>query len=667
MAVVTALAAVSHQGDPDVRVLFILASLLGGTGLALTGLLLLGLRPGHPLGAVLTVTGVALVLEFALRELAYADRTAAWAPTAVWLSLLADVVWFPLGLVLLLLLFPDGRPTSPGWAWAVRFALVLAAVRVLLRAGADGPLVAESHGLELPWSGPLPGAAVDVRGLLDLVAILMVPLAVASLVVRYRRADAGGRQRLKPLGAAALVIASGLLVQQVPGLAAVGITVFVVGVTVALPAALAVGALRYRVWDLDPVLVATLVYGALAVLVTATYVAVVVLVSEAVGRRVATPDLLPSVAATAVVAVLFGPAKSRLEGLARRLVYGVRATPYSALAALPRHLVEAPATEDVLPRTAEALARGLGVPAARVRTRLEDGTHLESWFPPTGPPDDEPVVVVVRHGGEAAGDVAVVPSADRPLGGADLRLLEDLAAQAGPALRAVALDASLRDRIEQVAAQAEELRDSRRRIVTAQVLERRRLERDIHDGAQQQLVALSVLLAQADDLMSSDPAAARAELTRARTSVSASIDGLRDLARGIYPPVLTARGLTAAIRAQVRDLDVDVDVQSTAALAEHRPGPAAEVAAYFCCLEALQNTAKHAPGAQVSVRLDRTTDTLTFEVEDDGPGFLVDARGPAEGSGLVGMADRAGAAGGELVVTSQVGQGTVVRGWVPAL
>ncbi len=195
-----------------------------------------------------------------------------------------------------------------------------------------------------------------------------------------------------------------------------------------------------------------------------------------------------------------------------------------------------------------------------------------------------------------------------------------------------------------------------------------RLERDIHDGAQQQLVALSVLLAQADDLVTSDPAAARAELTRARASVSASIDGLRDLVRGIYPPVLTARGLTAAIRAQVRDLDADVEVHSSAALAEQRPGPAAEVAAYFCCIEALQNAAKHAPVARVSVRLDRTTETLTFEVEveDDGPGFPSTPATTTDGTGLVGMADRAGAADGALLVTSEIGRGTLVRGWVPA-
>ena len=157
------------------------------------------------------------------------------------------------------------------------------------------------------------------------------------------------------------------------------------------------------------------------------------------------------------------------------------------------------------------------------------------------------------------------------------------------------------------------------------------------------------------------------ELADAAIELSACIDGLRELARGIYPPVLTARGLAAAIRAQVRTAANEV---VGAVDRGPRPGPARaaamEVAAYFCCLEAIQNAAKHAPGSRVAVRLDRTTDTLTFEVEDDGPGFLVDAQQQADGSGLVGMADRAGAAGGELVVTSQVGQGTVVRGWVPA-
>lgn len=661
LAVMTAISVVGHQGDQRVEVWFVLFSILGGTGFALTGLMLLGLRPGHGLGPVLTVTGTALVLEFTLREAALAGGSAGWVPTAVWLSLICDSVWFPLGVALVLLLFPDGRPSTRRWAWAVRAVLVLAAVRILLSALAVGPLEAESHGLRVQWSGVL--AVADVAELLDLVSILVLPLAVVSLVLRFRTATPEGRQRLKPLGLAAVLVVVGLLVQQLPGLHEAGVAVFVAGITVALPLALAVGALRYRVWDLDPVLVATLVYTGLAALVSGVYIAVVVVFSELVGTQVAAPDLAPSVAATALVAVLFGPTKQYLDEVARRLVYGIRSSPYAVLTALPHQLSEAPAVADVLPRTAETLARGLGVPAARVRVALEDGTVLESWSPASSDvPEDDLLVVPVRHAAAHVGDVAVLASPDRPLGAQDLSLLADLAAQAGPALQAVSLDAALRERLRHIEAQAIELQSSRRRLVDAQVGERRRIERDIHDGAQQQLVGLAVRLRRAGEL-ADDPGAARAQLADAATELERCIDGLRELARGIYPPVLTARGLAAAVRAQVRTAAIEVFVESTAALDGDRPSPEVEVAAYFCCLEAVQNAAKHAPGSTVSVRLDRTADELLLEVSDDGPGFVTS--GPNGGSGLVGMRDRVGAAGGVCKVVSSPGRGTTVTARIP--
>ncbi len=667
VAVTAAVAVVGHQGDGRVEVPFVLFSLLGGTGLALTGWLLVGLRAGNRLGHVLTVSGCALILEFALRELALVGLDGpdpVWARAAVWLSLVCDVVWFPLGVVLLLLLFPDGRPVSPRWRLLVRLVLVLAAARVALRALAEGPLTAESHDIEVTWAGVADTSGPT--GLLDLLAILTIPVAIASLVVRFRRADPGGRQRLKPLAVAGLVVATGLLVQLVPGLRPAGVAVFVAGITVAVPLALAVGALRYRVWDLDPVVVGTLVYTGLAALVTGAYIVVVVVVSEVAGDRVATPDLLPSVVATAVVAVLFGPAKQQLERVARRLVYGVRSDPYAVLTALPHQLVDAAAVADVLPRTAQTIAAGLGVPAARVRCRLEDGTHLESWAPVPSVADAADLVVLpVRHAGSEVGDVAVLVSPDRPLGAGDQRLLGDLAAQAGPALRAVALDAALRGRLDLIESQAEELRESRQRIVEAQVGERRRLERDIHDGAQQQLVGLAVLIRQAEELVGDDAdGAARTRLVEAGDHLGRCIDGLRELARGIYPPLLTARGVAAALRAQVRTAANDVDVVSTPAFDADRLPAGLEVAAYFCCLEAIQNAAKHAPGASVVVRLDRDADGLAFEVADDGPGFDPDLTGP-DGSGVLGMRDRVAAVGGTLLVESSPGRGTTVRGRIP--
>jgi signal transduction histidine kinase len=663
VAVVTAIAVVGHQGDPRVEVPFALFSILGGSGLALTGMLLLGLRPGHGLGPVLAVTGNALVLEFTLREIAFAGGADVWVPTAVWLSLISDVVWFPLGIALVLLLFPNGRPSTARWAWVVRGVLVLAGVRVVLRALANGPLVAESHSLTVDWSGIMD--ADGVAGLLDLVSILVLPIAVVSLILRFRRTGAEDRQRLKPLGLAALVIVAGLLVQLLPGLHAVGVGGFVVGITVALPVALAVGAFRYRVWDLDPVLIGTLVYTGLAALVSGVYIAVVVLFSEIVGSKVATPDLAPSITATALIAVLFGPTKQYLGGVARRLVYGVRSSPYAVLNALPHHLAEAPAATDLLPRTAETLAQGLGVPAARVRALLEDGTRLESWSPRSaGASEDDLLVVPVRHVATIVGDVAVKPSPDRPLGAQDLALLADLAAQAGPAIRAVSLDAALHERLRQIEVQAVDLRESRQRIVDAQVTERRRIERDIHDGAQQQLVGLAVRLRRADELVE-EPDAARAQLAAAAAELSLCIDGLRELARGIYPPVLTARGLAAALRAQVRTAPNEVSVQSTPALDRDRPAGAVEVAAYFCCLEAIQNAAKHAPDARVVVRLDRTENEVLLEVSDDGPGFENTAS-TIEGSGLLGMRDRVGAAGGSFELVSAPGAGTTVHARIPS-
>ena len=384
-------------------------------------------------------------------------------------------------------------------------------------------------------------------------SILVLPLAVASLVVRFRRSGAEDRQRLKPLGLAALVIVAGLLLQLLPGLHDVGVAVFVAGITVALPLALAVGALRYRVWDLDPVLIGTLVYTALAALVTGVYIAVVVVVSEIAGSKVATPDLAPSVAATALIAVLFGPTKQYLEGAARRLVYGVRSSPYAVLNALA-----APAGRGARRRRRPAPHRRDPCPGPRrprgpgARRSSRTGRTLQSWSPPsTSASEDDLLVVPVRHAGAVVGDVAVMPSPDRPLGAQDLSLLADLAAQAGPAIRAVSLDAALHERLRQIEAQAVELQESRQRIVNAQVAERRRIERDIHDGAQQQLVGLAVRLRAAGELVE-EPDAARAQLAEAATELSTCIDGLRELARGIYPPVLTARGLAAALRAQVR-------------------------------------------------------------------------------------------------------------------
>jgi len=476
-----------------------------------------------------------------------------------------------------------------------------------------------------------------------------------SLTRRFLSAEGIARQQYKPLVVALVVLAVGLALQVVPVLRPLGVAVFAVGAVVGLPLSIAVGSLRYRLWDLDRAAVLAITYAGLAVLVTGVYVLVVIGLVGFAGLGRPEGSLLPSVLATVAVALLFGPSREWLAQRARRLVYGDRADPYEALAALPHQLASGVDVGEVLPLTARTLVDGLGVPAARARARLRDGTVREAW---SG--ERSGVGLVVRevvHLGEVVGDIAVVPPTDRALSAGDQRLLADLAAQAGPALRGVVLAGQLEDQLS-------ELRDSQGRVARAAADERRRLERDIHDGAQQQLVGLAVRLSETESRLRSGESAAAAEsLSEAHAQLDACIDTVRELARGIYPPVLTARGLVAAVRARTRSFPGHAEVVSSPEVEATRFGPEVELAVYFCCLEALQNAAKHAPGAAVTVTLDHGDDRLLFTVTDKGPG-IDPATAPA-GSGLLGMRDRIAAVGGDLTIAPGPDGGTVVHREVP--
>jgi signal transduction histidine kinase len=195
--------------------------------------------------------------------------------------------------------------------------------------------------------------------------------------------------------------------------------------------------------------------------------------------------------------------------------------------------------------------------------------------------------------------------------------------------------------------------------VAAQDEERRRLERNIHDGAQQQLVALTVQLRLLEQKAQRDPAEAARMASRLQSAATAALEDLRDLARGIYPPLLADRGLAAALEAQSRKAAVPASVSADG---DERFDQDIEAAVYFCCLEALNNAAKYARASRVSIELSRSNGLLTFSVRDDGRGFDPEL---AHGSGLQGMADRLDALGGSLRVQSAVGDGTIVTGLVP--
>jgi signal transduction histidine kinase len=298
----------------------------------------------------------------------------------------------------------------------------------------------------------------------------------------------------------------------------------------------------------------------------------------------------------------------------------------------------------------ESLARLVGDPGLVVARRVEDG-----WRTLDGRPVDPTSVGDGRSWTE-------VPAAD---GGPRIALLHDAALDETPELLKVAGSAAAvavrqMELSRELQEAVDELRASRARIVVAAEAERRRLERDLHDGAQQALVALRVRVAVLRETLDGDMEAARGGLQEVEDELGAALEELRRLSRGLYPPLLADRGLAAALGSAAVRAAFPVSVEGDVP----RLSRAAELAAYYCCTEALQNVAKHAgPGVRATVRLGADDGAVWFEVRDDGRGF--DTGSTPAGTGTTGMRDRAAAAGGHLKVRSAPGEGTVVRGWLP--
>lgn len=286
------------------------------------------------------------------------------------------------------------------------------------------------------------------------------------------------------------------------------------------------------------------------------------------------------------------------------------------------------------------------------------------WLPALldGRADRQFRVAPVSHAGQLFGLIVAerARSGDRLAREADATL-EEVAREVGVALNKARLDAALQDSLQQLRVKAAELQASRTRLVAAADEERRRIERNLHDGAQQHLVALAVKVRLVDQLAEKDPERARALMDQLQDDVKAAIDELRALAHGIYPPLLSSRGLGEALAAASRRASLPAHVDSNGL---GRYTPEIEAAVYFCCVEALQNAGKHAgSGASAGIRLWQEAATLHFEVVDDGLGF--ESSGQIAGAGLTNMSDRLGAVGGTITVESALGKGTRLSGKVP--
>jgi signal transduction histidine kinase len=675
-AVEAAHARVQWLLDPH-RIGFTAVSVLANASILAIGAFVVLRSRGNRVGWILLTEGIILcLLDSMASYLGYGYGWSRLQPPHA-LPLLAqvrrlDVICFNVAWFLapyLFLLFPDGRLPGPRWRLLAGLAdLPLLLTMVLIAVTPDAPYFTEA--------GPTPPAALTAHyGAHTLLGWWAAHywrffqagllLSAVSLVLRYRRSDTVGRQQIKWFVSAASVFATWTLLldflpQQHPLLLAAVLPILIVF----LVSATALAVLKYRLYDIDLILSKLFVYGSLAAFITAVYVGVVSVIGNAIGTH-GRPNVALSIAATSAVALVFSPLRERLQLVADRLVYGPRATPYEAVAQLARRLGDALSLEDVLPRMAEAAGSGIVGSAARVRVFGADGTGYTAAWPPEAADSDwslAHVVPIVDQQVEI-GEIASLKGAGLALTVQEHDLLTALASQSGLALRNVRLALQLQDRLQEISWQADELMASRRRIVVAQDHERRRLERDIHDGAQQQLVAIGARLTAARELLVHDPERAAPLLDAIALMIPETLESLRDLARGVFPQLLADKGLAAAIRAHVNKYFPGARVVASAELDGRRLDPRVEAAMYFCCLEGLQNAAKHAPHASVTVELTISQDTVRLRVEDDGPGF--DSQDVGAGMGVQNLVDRMAAIGGRLQVVSQDGCGTRMTGEAP--
>jgi signal transduction histidine kinase len=662
---------------------------------AIVGALIASRRPEHALGWIFCGMSLLFCLEFFGEQ--YADRGILTAPGSLpavlpvaWVQSWMLWVFWPAGIALFLILFPSGRPPSSRWWPVVWLAVVFAATMALSSALHPGPLsdpmrskgyVSYNFGFLNPTGISGSERFLSIPDTLARMgSYFLIVIAATGLVIRLRRSTGEERQQLKWIayvGSAILLDVITFIALDTSGqhrLADVAFTVLILLILVGIPAAAGIAILKYRLYDIDIVINKTLLFGAMAAFITVVYVAIVVGLGNLVGMG-GKPNLGLSILATALVAIAFEPVRERVQRIANRLVYGKRATPYEVLSQFSHHVAGVYSSEEVLPRMARVLAEGTGAVRADVWIRLGDEIATAASWPPGKGPAPAPVditgqmlpavpglsrIVPVRHQGELLGALSTNKRPGEALTPIEEKLLADLASQAGIVLQSVRLSAELQARLTEISQQAGDLRASRQRIVAAQDAERRRLERNIHDGAQQNLVALTVKLRLATNLAKRDPERARVSVKELEAESDQALETLRALASGIYPPLLREHGLAAAVRAEAEKMPVRATVR-----ADHldRYAPDVEAAVYFVCLEALQNVTKHARASRVEIDIHSVSGELLFEVIDDGAGF--DVAKDARGSGLRNMIDRIEGIGGRLQIRSAARQGTTVTGTVP--
>ncbi|MCA1833153.1 MAG: GAF domain-containing sensor histidine kinase [Actinomycetota bacterium] len=409
-------------------------------------------------------------------------------------------------------------------------------------------------------------------------------------------------------------------------------------VFIVIPAAVVVGILRFRLWDLDVVINKAILYGSLAGFIAAAYVAVVVGIGLLLGD---TGNPFLSVATLVAVAVAFEPVRERLRGFANKLVYGTRATPYQMMAEFSQSLTQSPSTEDVLPLIAEYGARCVGGARSDVALFLPDGTTRTTSWPARDASGQFERTFPVLHQGEIIGEVAVAKAAGDPWTSADERVLSALTSQAAVALHGARLTAQLEERLKTISSQAADLAESRKRILSARDAERNRLEREIRSSVEQRLLVMQETL--------SDPAASESIFLPLLDEATDILERLRTISHGVFPSLLADRGLVAALEAQLRKIESGSDVRLESDLPDERFDRGVEASLYFCCVEAVKDTIRRAGRTPITLRLAQNGDRVEFSIS----GAAVDPALVQE------IRDRVEALGGSLTAEKRTLFGSV--------
>jgi len=606
-----------------------------GLAIAITGLVVARRVPGNPVGLLLTIVGAAAAVlqcrpayeAVALTHgLPLDARVVAWFEESGW--------WMFATAGLLLLVFPNGHLPGRRWRW-VPWALVLAtATHQMYGAFETDDFVGPMSGHPKPY--PPPSLPLDIAGIVSFFAILGLSVAsVASLIVRYRRSAGQERAQLKWLSFAGLAVVAYPLVcgAEILLTGSVGPVGAACGILalVAFPVSVGFAMLRHDLYDVDRALAAAITYAIATIVLIGVFGGATVIAGLVLGHGAVTVAV-----ATAICALVLSPLRRRVQRAVDLRFNPPRRAARLAIEALQGRISAGQAQPEDLQ------------PALRAALR-DDSIRVGLRRPGTGQ--------LVDAAGVAVPDLGAVPVT---LGGDQVGVLVADDEPGLAALRAIAPDTAVLVHVMRLRAELgdalREVSESRARLVQAGIAERTRLERDLHDGAQQRLVALGMAMRTAQLQMGTDAVDFDALLERSVAELTTAVAELRQIAHGLRPSSLDD-GLSAALIGMTRSLPVPVQVMVDD---DHLPDDLATTAYYVAC-EAVTNAAKHAGANVIAVNVSRMDDRLVVRVSDDG-------RGGAQarpGSGLTGLTDRIAALGGSLVLHSPAGRGTIIEAELP--